>query len=79
VGKYFYSKIERDENDKLIQVVEVHDTDSGLNRKPDIRVLPYDVTVSRIKEEFDGTVRVKASKMEKNSKTGLLEFKEYEY
>lgn len=79
MGKYFSSKIERDENDKLIQVVEIYDTKAGLNQKPDIRVLPYDVNVSQIKEKFDGTVRVKASKFEKNERTGLYEYKECEY
>jgi hypothetical protein len=69
-------------NGKLINVVEISDTDSGINQKPDIRVLPYDVNVSQIKEESDGkvrTVKVKAGKFEKNEKTGLYEYKEYEY
>jgi hypothetical protein len=74
-------------NGKLINVVEISDTDSGINQKPDITapralVLPYDVNVSQIKEESDGkvrTVKVKAGKFEKNEKTGLYEYKEYEY
>jgi hypothetical protein len=78
MGKIYFSNIERDENGKLIKVVEIRDTDN-FNQKPDIRVLPYDASVSGIAEDNDGSVKVKTFKVKDNERNGTLDVEYTDY